>query len=279
MIHRGRATTAPGSAELRASAATWARIQGWERPPWQPSASTVSAVTAIVGQRVCGGRAPGARRPGWDGSRLKLEPRLCSTTPVSGSSSPAPKLWNTLWISDTAVPSASTAVIATVSPVAGGPAGWGRGEGSAAQQQAGQVDGAGARVAEQGVAGQLGAAGVGQEVLGAEYGEEGRALARRGSGGPLGAIGVDGQRVGDLGPVGGEIRRRQRAAQPGQPGREALPELPRIEGAPIGGECVEGGGERRLDQDAAAGANRAAKPGVGRHDRPVRPAARGPGRG
>jgi hypothetical protein len=70
-----------------------------------------------TGISVCAGRFRGAIRFGDSGFRLNDAPRLCSSTPVPGSTTQEPNAWNALWISETHVPSVSVATIATVSPV------------------------------------------------------------------------------------------------------------------------------------------------------------------
>ena len=65
---------------------------------------------------VWNGRAPGANRFGWPSWRVKHAPRFWAAMPVSGSRMPEPKPQNRLWISETALPSASAVTRAIVSP-------------------------------------------------------------------------------------------------------------------------------------------------------------------
>ena len=48
---------------------------------------------------------------GWPGRRLNPEPRLCSVTPVSPATKPAPKLPNSDWMNEITLPSPSAAVM------------------------------------------------------------------------------------------------------------------------------------------------------------------------
>ena len=54
------------------------------------------------------GRLPGATALGWSASSEKPRPRFCRTLPAAHS--PDPKAMNTEEMSDTAIPSATTAV-------------------------------------------------------------------------------------------------------------------------------------------------------------------------
>ena len=68
------------------------------------------------GMIVCSGRLPGASSFGWPGSSVNSAPRFCRAKPVPGATSPLPKPWKMLWISDTMLPSRSIADRYTVSP-------------------------------------------------------------------------------------------------------------------------------------------------------------------
>ena len=59
---------------------------------------------------------PGAITFGCSASRVNPAPRFCSTTPVSGSTSPDPNVEKRLWIQLTILPSPSATVRYTVSP-------------------------------------------------------------------------------------------------------------------------------------------------------------------
>ena len=55
------------------------------------------------------GRLPGAMRLGCPGSSVKQWPRFCSAMPVPAGTTIDPKPWKTLWISEQALRSSSTA--------------------------------------------------------------------------------------------------------------------------------------------------------------------------
>ena len=69
-----------------------------------------------MGERVCGGRRPGATSAGWPGTSEKPTPRLCRKTPVVGSTRCEPKSSALDWVSETPRPSASMAQRCVVSP-------------------------------------------------------------------------------------------------------------------------------------------------------------------
>ena len=69
-----------------------------------------------MGERVCGGRRPGATSAGWPGTSEKPTPRLCRKTPVVGSTRCEPKSSALDCVSDTPRPSASCAHRCVVSP-------------------------------------------------------------------------------------------------------------------------------------------------------------------
>ena len=58
---------------------------------------------------VWNGRRPGASRFGCAASSTNPAPRFWRTMPVPGATTPEPNVPKTLWISEIAVPSASTA--------------------------------------------------------------------------------------------------------------------------------------------------------------------------
>ena len=93
-------------------------ICGWASPPMAPTrcVSAPSAPVTSMGERVCGGRRPGATSAGWPGTSEKPTPRLCRKTPVAGSTRCDPKSSALDCVSETPRPSASCAHRCVVSP-------------------------------------------------------------------------------------------------------------------------------------------------------------------
>ena len=89
-------------------AASWSRICGWASPPIVPkTAASSSALVAMAGQSVCGGRRRGPYSAGWPAWRLNPRPRLCRLMPVVGSTSHEPNPAALDWIRLTAIPESS----------------------------------------------------------------------------------------------------------------------------------------------------------------------------
>ena len=95
-------------------------ICGCASPPMAPTrcVSAPPSVVTSMGERVCGGRRPGATSAGWPAASEKPTPRLCRKTPVAGSTRCEPKSSALDCVNETPSPSASSAHRCVVSPSA-----------------------------------------------------------------------------------------------------------------------------------------------------------------